>query len=90
MSDDGHVFLLKLFKNQEQCLKGQCREKSVQNETVGARLGTKDVSDPNFTVLRCPFNMLRIFKDGAHRYKKYFILVIRIKTEEKAKVVVAV
>ena len=34
--------------------------------------------------------MLRLFKDGAHRYKKYFILVIRIKTEEKAKVAVAV
>ena len=29
----------------------------------GGRLGTKDVSDPNVIVLRCPFNLLRIFKD---------------------------
>ena len=35
----------------------------------GARLGTKDVSDPNFKVLRCPFNLLSIFKDGVHRNK---------------------
>ena len=40
----------------------------------GARLGTKDVSDPNFIVLRCPFNLLRIFKDGVHRSKKEFML----------------
>ena len=40
----------------------------------GARLGTKDVSDPNFIVLRCSFNLLRIFKDGAHRSKTEFIL----------------
>ena len=33
----------------------------------GARLGTKDVSDPNFIVLHCPFNLLRISKDGAHQ-----------------------
>ena len=40
----------------------------------GARLGTKDVSDPNFIVLRCPFNLLRIFKDGVHRSKTEFML----------------
>ena len=27
----------------------------------GDRLGPTDVSDPNFIVLRCPFNLLRIF-----------------------------
>ena len=41
---------------------------------LGARLGTKDVSDQNFIVLRCPFNLLRIFKDGAHRSKTEFML----------------
>ena len=41
---------------------------------VGDRLDTKDVSDLNFIVLCCPFNLLRIFKDGAHRSKKEFIL----------------
>ena len=40
----------------------------------GARLGTKDVSDPNFMVLRCPFNLQHIFKDGAHRSKAEFML----------------
>ena len=39
----------------------------------GARLG-KDVSDPNFIILRCPFNLLRIFKDGPHRSKTEFKL----------------
>ena len=33
----------------------------------GDRLGPTKVSDPNFIVLRFPFNLLRIFKDGAHR-----------------------
>ena len=37
-------------------------------------LGTKDVSDPNLIVLRCPFNLLHIFKDGAHQSKTKFIL----------------
>ena len=32
------------------------------------------MSDPNFIVLRCPFNLLRIFKDGAHRSKTEFML----------------
>ena len=41
--------------------KGQCHEKSVQTETVGSyRLGTKDVSDPNFIVLRCIFIVIVI------------------------------
>ena len=40
----------------------------------GARLGTKDVLDPNFIVLHCPFNLLRIFKDGAHRSKTEFMV----------------
>ena len=40
----------------------------------GARLGSKDVSDPNFIVLRRPFNLLRIFKDGFHRIKAEFML----------------
>ena len=30
--------------------------------------------DPNFIALRCPFNLLRIFKDGAHRSKTEFKL----------------
>ena len=56
-------------------LKGHCHQKSVQTETVGSyRLGTKDVSDPNFIVLRCSFNLLRIFKDGVHRSKSEFML----------------
>ena len=40
----------------------------------GGRLGTKDVSDPNVIVLRCPFNLLLIFKDGIHRSKTEFML----------------
>ena len=40
----------------------------------GARLGAKDVSDPNFIVLHCPFNLLRIFKDVVHRSKTEFML----------------
>ena len=40
----------------------------------GDRLGPTDVSDPNFIVLRCPFNFLCIFKDGAHRSKTEFKL----------------
>ena len=39
-----------------------------------ARLGPEDVSDPNFIVLRSPFNLLRIFKDGTHRSKTEFML----------------
>ena len=39
-----------------------------------ARLGTKDVTEPNFIVLRCPFNLLRIFKDGAYRSKTEFMM----------------
>ena len=31
--------------------------------------------DPNFIVLRCPFNLLCIFKDGVHRSKTEFMLV---------------
>ena len=40
----------------------------------GGRLGPTDVSDPNFIALRCPFNLLRIFRDGAHRSKTEFML----------------
>ena len=40
----------------------------------GARLGTKDVSDPNFIVLRCLFNLLVLFKDCVHRSKTEFML----------------
>ena len=40
----------------------------------GARLVTKDVSDPYFIVLRCPFNLLRVFKDCTHRSKTEFML----------------
>ena len=29
----------------------------------GARLGAKDVLDPNFILLRCHFHLLRIFKE---------------------------
>ena len=58
-----------------QSLKGNCHENCFLTETVGSyRLGTKDVSDPNFIVLRCPFNLLRIFKDGVHRSKTEFML----------------
>ena len=32
------------------------------------------MSYPNFIVLRCPFNLLRMFKDGAHRSKTEFML----------------
>ena len=35
----------------------------------GARLGAKDVSDPNFIVVHCPFNFLRIFNDVVHLSK---------------------
>ena len=47
----------------------------------GARLGTKDVSDPNFIVLRCPFNLLRIFKDGVHQSKKEFMLDFKLTSD---------
>ena len=40
----------------------------------GVRLGTKDVSHKNCIVLRCPFNLLRIFKDGVQRSKTEFML----------------
>ena len=40
----------------------------------GARLGTTEVLDPNFIVLRCPFNLLHIFKDDAHQSKTEFML----------------
>ena len=40
----------------------------------GDRPGPTDVSDPNFIVLHCPFILLRIFKDGAHRSKTEFTL----------------
>ena len=32
------------------------------------------MSDPNFIVLRCPFNFLHIFKDGVYRSKTEFML----------------
>ena len=32
------------------------------------------MSDPNFIVLHCPFDMLRIFKDGVHPSKTEFML----------------
>ena len=32
------------------------------------------MSDPNLIVLRCPFNLLCIFKDGAQRSKTEFML----------------
>ena len=40
----------------------------------GDRLGPTDVLDPNFIVLRCPFNLLCIFKDGVHLSKTEFML----------------
>ena len=32
------------------------------------------MSDPNFIVLHCPFNLLRIFQDVAHQSKTEFTL----------------
>ena len=32
------------------------------------------MSDPNLIALRCPFNLLRIFKDGVYRSKTEFML----------------
>ena len=32
------------------------------------------MTDPNFIVLRCPFNLLHIFKDVAHQSKTEFML----------------
>ena len=40
----------------------------------GGRLGIKDVSDPNLIFIQCPFNFLRIFKDGLYRSKTEFML----------------
>ena len=61
--------------NFEVNFKGQCHEKSVRTETVGYKLDTiNDVLDPNFIVLHCPFNLIRIYKDGAHRSKTVFML----------------
>ena len=38
------------------------------------RLDAKCVLDPNFIVLHCLFNLLHIFKDGAHQSKTEFML----------------
>ena len=38
------------------------------------RLDIKDVLDPYLIVLHCPFNLLCIFKDGAHQSKTEFLL----------------
>ena len=61
-----------------------CKSVSVERDSVtrkvfnlrlwGARLDPKNVSDPNFIVLRCPFNLLHIFKDGVHQSKTEFML----------------
>ena len=40
----------------------------------GDGLGPTDVSDPNFIHLHCPFNLLRIYKDFAHRSKTEFTM----------------
>ena len=37
-------------------------------------MDTKDVSDQNFIVLCCPFNLLRKFKDGTHSSKTEFMM----------------
>ena len=40
----------------------------------GARPRAKDVSDPYCIVFHCPFNLLHISKDVAHRSKTEFTL----------------
>ena len=40
----------------------------------GDRLGSKDIFGHYFLFLRCPFSLLRIFKDSVHRKKKYLRL----------------
>ena len=64
--------ILKFFLHSS--LKDSVTRKVNKLQLQGGRVGTKDVSDPNFIVLRCPFNLLRIFKDGAHQSKTEFML----------------
>ena len=40
----------------------------------GARLVTKDVFGSKFYSIHCPFNLLRLFKDGVHRSKTELML----------------
>ena len=42
---------------------------------MGFRLGSTDVTHPLLTSVYCPFNLLRLFKEGAHRSKTYIIHV---------------
>ena len=49
-----------------QNLKGR---KVFKLQLWSGRLDTKDVSGPNVIVLRCPFNLLRIFKGTVSREK---------------------
>ena len=41
----------------------------------GLRLGHTDVMHPVLTSVYCPFNLLRLFKEGAHRSKTEFIIL---------------
>ena len=55
----------------------------------GFRLGPTDVTHPLLTFVNCPFNLLRWFKDGAHRSKTYFIILSQLKNNSRATVPVS-
>ena len=70
---------VKSMKNQMLEIQLHCQRDSVtrkffEQRLWGNRLGTEDVLDPYFIVLRCPFNLLRMFQDDAHRSKPEIML----------------
>ena len=60
----------------ESTLKGTvARDFCFQLRLWGFRLGHTDVTHPLLTSVHCPFNLLRSFKEGAHRSKTDFIIL---------------
>ena len=58
-----------------QFLKGtMSRENFSKLRLWGDRSSAKDMSDRIFTTLRCPYKLLLIIKDGAHRIETEFML----------------
>ena len=51
------------------------RDFCIKLRLWGVRLGPTDVTHPLLTSVHCPFNLLRSFKEGAHRSKTDFIIL---------------
>ena len=56
-------------------LKGTVAREKFSNRDWGFRIGPTDGPHPLLTSEHCPFNLLRSFKEGAHRSKTDIILV---------------